>query len=142
MIGMKKVDHIGIAVASIENVLPFYKDTLGLSLVKIEEVKSEGVKVAFIDGGNIKLELLEPLHNQSPIAVFIEKKGEGIHHIAFGVEGIEQRIHELQTKGVRMINETPKKGAGGAAVAFMHPKSTHGVLYELCEKTNIKGDQS
>ena len=139
---MKKVDHIGIAVSSIENVLPFYNDTLGLKLVKIEHVESQGVKVAFLDGGNIKLELLEPLHTQSPISTFIEKKGEGIHHIAFGVEGIEERIHELQTKGVKMINETPKPGAGGAEVAFLHPKSSHGVLYELCDKTNIKGDKS
>ncbi|TMU86646.1 methylmalonyl-CoA epimerase [Bacillus sp. BHET2] len=139
---MKKVDHIGIAVSSIDNVLPFYEDTLGLSLVKIEEVGNQGVKVAFLDGGNIKLELLEPLHNDSPISTFIEKKGEGIHHIAFGVEGIAERIAELQTKGVRMINETPKTGAGGAAVAFMHPKSAHGVLYELCDKSNIKGEQA
>lgn len=101
---------------------------------------NQGVKVAFIDGGNIKLELLEPLHKESPIAKFIEKKGEGIHHIAFGVEGIEKRIKELQVSGVRMINETPKTGAGGAAVAFMHPKSAHGVLYELCDKSNIKGE--
>ncbi|MGM0852999.1 MAG: methylmalonyl-CoA epimerase [Bacillota bacterium] len=137
---MKKVDHIGIAVSSIDNVLPFYEDTLGLSLVKIEEVGNQDVKVAFIDGGNIKLELLEPLHKESPIAKFIEKKGEGIHHIAFGVEGIEKRIKELQANGVRMINETPKTGAGGAAVAFMHPKSAHGVLYELCDKSNIKGE--
>ena len=139
---MKKVDHIGIAVSSIENVLPFYNDTLGLKLVKMDHVESQGVKVAFLDGGNIKLELLEPLHTQSPISTFIEKKGEGIHHIAFGVEGIEERIHELQTKGVKMINETPKPGAGGASVAFLHPKSAHGVLYELCDKTNIKGDKS
>ncbi len=139
---MKKVDHIGIAVSSIDNVLPFYEDTLGLSLVKIEEVGNQGVKVAFLDSGNIKLELLEPLHSGSPISTFIEKKGEGIHHIAFGVEGIEERIAELRTKGVRMINETPKTGAGGAAVAFMHPKSAHGVLYELCDKSNIKGEQA
>ena len=137
---MEKVDHIGIAVSSIDHVLPFYEDTLGLTLLKIEEVVSQGVKVAFLDSGNLKLELLEPLHNESPIASFIEKKGEGIHHIAFGITGIEERIKELQTKGIRMINETPKPGAGGASVAFMHPKSAHGVLYELCDKSNIKGE--
>ncbi|BCB04653.1 methylmalonyl-CoA epimerase [Bacillus sp. KH172YL63] len=139
---MKKVDHIGIAVSSIDNVLPFYEDTLGLSLIKMETVENQGVKVAFLDGGNLKLELLQPLHNDSPISAFIEKRGEGIHHIAFSVEGIEERIKELKEKGVRMINETPKKGAGGAEVAFLHPKSAHGVLYELCDKTAIKGEQS
>ncbi|MCA1054746.1 methylmalonyl-CoA epimerase [Rossellomorea aquimaris] len=139
---MNKVDHIGIAVSSIDHVLPFYEQTLGLNVMKIEEVETEGVKVAFIDGGNIKLELLEPLHNESPIAKFIEKKGEGIHHVAFGVEGIDQRINELREKGVNMINETAKPGAGGAMVAFMHPKSSHGVLYELCDKSNIREDLS
>ncbi|TYR76346.1 methylmalonyl-CoA epimerase [Rossellomorea vietnamensis] len=137
---MKKVDHIGIAVQSIEKVLPFYTETLGLSLLEIEEVQSEKVKVAFIDGGNIKLELLEPLDETSVIASFLSKKGEGIHHVAFGVAGIQERIEELQEKGVRMIHEQPKPGAGGAQVAFMHPKSAHGVLYELCDKTNIKGE--
>lgn len=137
---MKKVDHIGIAVQSIEKVLPFYTETLGLSLLEIEEVQSEKVKVAFIDGGNIKLELLEPLDETSAIASFLSKKGEGIHHVAFGVAGIQERIQELQEKGVRMIHEQPKPGAGGAQVAFMHPKSAHGVLYELCDKTNIKGE--
>ncbi|MGF2616989.1 methylmalonyl-CoA epimerase [Rossellomorea vietnamensis] len=137
---MEKVDHIGIAVKSIEKALPFYTETLGLSLLEIEEVQSEKVKVAFIDGGNIKLELLEPLDESSAIASFLSKKGEGIHHVAFGVAGIQERIHELQEKGVRMIHEQPKPGAGGAEVAFLHPKSAHGVLYELCDKTNIKGE--
>ncbi|MGR3764940.1 methylmalonyl-CoA epimerase [Rossellomorea sp. NS-SX7] len=139
---MNRVDHIGIAVSSIEHVLPFYEQTLGLKLLRLEEVASQGVKVAFIDGGNIKLELLEPLHKESPVAKFIEKRGEGIHHVAFGVKGIEERISELRDKGVNMINETPKQGAGGAMVAFMHPKSSHGVLYELCDKSNIKEDQA
>jgi methylmalonyl-CoA/ethylmalonyl-CoA epimerase len=140
MLGMKKVDHIGIAVHSIKESLSFYNETLELPLIKIEEVLSEGVKVAFIDGGNIKLELLEPLHNDSAIAKFLQKKGEGIHHIAFGVENIQDRINELQQNGVRMIHDKPKLGAGGAEVAFMHPKSAFGVLYELCDKTNIKGE--
>jgi methylmalonyl-CoA/ethylmalonyl-CoA epimerase len=132
---MNRVDHIGIAVSSIEHVLPFYEQTLGLKLLKMEEVASQGVKVAFIDGGNIKLELLEPLHKESPVAKFIEKRGEGIHHVAFGVQDIEDRLAELKEKGVKMINESPKQGAGGAMVAFMHPKSSHGVLYELCDKS-------
>ncbi|MGM0846079.1 MAG: methylmalonyl-CoA epimerase [Bacillota bacterium] len=137
---MNKVDHIGIAVQSIEKVLPFYTETLGLSLIEIEEVQSEKVKVAFIDGGNIKLELLEPLDESSAISSFLAKKGEGIHHVAFGVSGIQERIQELRDKGVRMIHEQPKSGAAGAQVAFMHPKSAHGVLYELCDKTSIKGE--
>ncbi|EDL64596.1 methylmalonyl-CoA epimerase [Bacillus sp. SG-1] len=137
---MKKVDHIGIAVKSVEDALPFYTETLGLSLLQIEEVESQKVKVAFIDGGNIKLELLEPLDESSPIASYLAKRGEGIHHVAFGVNGIQDRIDELKEKGVNMINEQPKPGAGGAQVAFMHPKSAHGVLYELCEKTNTKGE--
>ncbi|RIW33609.1 methylmalonyl-CoA epimerase [Bacillus salacetis] len=137
---MKKVDHIGIAVKSVEEALPFYTETLGLSLLQIEEVQSQKVKVAFIDGGNIKLELLEPLDEVSPVAAFLSKRGEGIHHVAFGVNGIQERIEELKDKGVNMINEQPKPGAGGAQVAFMHPKSAHGVLYELCDKNNIKGE--
>ena len=92
------------------------------------------MRVAFIDAGNIKLELLEPMDSSSPIHKFLEKKGEGIHHIAFGVENIEKRMEELKNDGVQLLNEEPKKGAGGAMVAFLHPKSSNGVLYELCEK--------
>ena len=132
---MDKVDHIGIAVKSIEASLPYYTDVLGLSLIHIEEVVSEKVRVAFIDSGNIKLELLQPMDETSTIHSFIEKKGEGIHHIAFGVTGIQERLDELRNKGVRLIQETPKIGAGGAQVAFIHPKSSGGVLYELCDKS-------
>ncbi|XKE96225.1 methylmalonyl-CoA epimerase [Metaplanococcus flavidus] len=131
---MKKVDHIGIAVQNLDDVLPYYTETLGCPLLKIEEVESERVRVAFIDAGNIKLELLEPMDDSSAIHKFLAKKGEGIHHIAFGVENIEQRMDELKEKGVRLLNEQPKQGAGGALVAFMHPKSSNGVLYELCQK--------
>ncbi|HSJ36651.1 MAG TPA: methylmalonyl-CoA epimerase [Planococcus sp. (in: firmicutes)] len=131
---MKKVDHIGIAVRNLDEVLPYYTDTLGCPLLKIEEVASEKVRVAFIDAGNIKLELLEPMDSSSAIHKFIEKKGEGIHHIAFGVENIEQRMEELKRDGVRLLNDQPKNGAGGALVAFLHPKSSNGVLYELCQK--------
>lgn len=132
---VKKVDHIGIAVRSIEKSLPFYTDVLGLPFLGIEEVESEQVKVAFLQAGEAKLELLEPLSPESAVAKFIEKRGEGIHHVALGVEDITERIRELKEHGIRMIQDAPKRGAGGALVAFMHPKSTGGVLYELCERT-------
>ncbi|MFS0643941.1 methylmalonyl-CoA epimerase [Siminovitchia sp. 179-K 8D1 HS] len=131
---MNKVDHIGIAVQSIEAILPFYTEQLGLKCMAIEEVAAQQVRVAFIDAHNVKIELLEPLRNAGPIAAFLEKRGEGIHHIAFGVRSIQERINDLKEKGIRMIDESPRRGAGGALVAFMHPKSAHGVLYELCEK--------
>ncbi|WP_216829484.1 methylmalonyl-CoA epimerase [Alkalihalobacterium elongatum] len=130
----KKIDHIGIAVQSIENALPFYTEQLNLELLAIEEVASQGVKVAFLKIGESKIELLEPLHEESPIAKFIAKKGEGIHHIALGVVGIQERINEIKEKGIQMINNEPVKGAGGAQVAFIHPKSSGGILYEFCEK--------
>ncbi len=136
---LKKVDHIGIAVKNLDEIIPYYTETLGLKVLKIEEVASESVRVAFIDAGNVKLELLEPMSEQSAIHTFIEKKGEGIHHIAFGVEGIEERMTELREKGIRILNEQPKIGAGGAKVAFLHPKSSFGVLYELCDKSGLKG---
>lgn len=134
---MEKVDHIGIAVKSIEASLPFYTEMLALTLIKTETVKNQGVAVAFIDAGNVKLELLEPLNDDSPIAKFIEKKGEGIHHIAFKVEGIDQRITELKEEGIRFISDHPKPGAGGANVAFMHPAQAHGVLYEICDHSSL-----
>lgn len=139
MVILKKVDHIGIAVKNLDETIPYYTETLGLKVLKIEEVASESVRVAFIDAGNVKLELLEPMSDQSAIHSFIEKKGEGIHHIAFGVEGIEERMKELREKGVRILNEQPKIGAGGAQVAFLHPKSSFGVLYELCDKSGLEG---
>ncbi|MGO4887015.1 methylmalonyl-CoA epimerase [Anaerobacillus sp. MEB173] len=131
----KKIDHIGIAVSSLNDSLPFYVDHLNLSLEGIEEVPSQGVKVAFLKIGESKIELLEPLSSESPIAKFIAKRGEGIHHIALGVSDIEGRIEQLKTDGIQMINNEPVKGAGGAKVAFLHPKSSGGILYELCEKT-------
>ncbi|HAQ08565.1 MAG TPA: methylmalonyl-CoA epimerase [Bacillus bacterium] len=131
---IKKVDHIGIAVKSIEQALPFYTNVLKLPLLGIEDVESEKVKVAFLKAGETKLELLEPTSDESAIARFIEKKGEGIHHVALGVDSIQERIDEMKTRGIKMIHDVPKKGAGGAQVAFMHPKSTGSILYELCEK--------
>jgi methylmalonyl-CoA/ethylmalonyl-CoA epimerase len=135
---IKKVDHIGIAVKSLENTLPFYTDVLRLSLLGVEEVESQKVKVAFLKAGETKIELLEPTSEESPIAGFIAKRGEGIHHVAFGVASIEERIAEMKDQGIRMIDDQPRIGAGGAQIAFMHPKSAAGVLVELCEK---KGDE-
>jgi methylmalonyl-CoA/ethylmalonyl-CoA epimerase len=136
---VKKVDHIGVAVQSLEKALPFYTEVLKLPLLAIEEVESEKVNVAFLQVGDTKIELLEPTSNESPIAKFIEKRGEGIHHIALGVESIQERMNEIKSKGLRMIQDEPKIGAGGSKVAFVHPKSTFGVLYELCEKKGMKG---
>ncbi|RSK27768.1 methylmalonyl-CoA epimerase [Bacillus sp. HMF5848] len=133
---IEKIDHIGIAVKSLELSLPFYVDVLGLELEGIEQVDSERVKVAFVKIGQSRLELLEPTSSDSPIATFIEKRGEGIHHVALGVTSIEERLEELKTKGIRLIHEKPKIGAHEAKIAFLHPKSTGSVLLELCEKPN------
>lgn len=131
---MKNVDHIGIAVKNIDETIPYYEETLGLKLLAIEEIVLQKVRVAFIDAGNIKIELLEPIGDEGPIAQFLQKRGEGIHHIAFGVENIRARMKELSENGVQLLSDEPKLGAGGAEVAFVHPKSSYGVLYELCEK--------
>lgn len=135
---IKKVDHIGIAVRSLQEALPFYTEILHLPLLGVEVVESEKVKVAFLKAGESKIELLEPTSDDSAIAKHIEKRGEGIHHIALGVDSIQERINEIKEKGIRMIQDVPKEGAGGALVAFMHPKSTGSVLYELCEKKGLK----
>lgn len=134
---VKKVDHIGIAVKSLDQSLPFYTEVLKLPLLGIEEVESEQVKVAFLEAGETHIELLEPTSAESAIAKYMEKRGEGIHHIALGVHSIHERLNEMREKGIRMIQEEPKKGAGGAEIVFLHPKSASGVLYELCER---KGD--
>ncbi|PLT34779.1 methylmalonyl-CoA epimerase [Bacillus sp. V5-8f] len=131
---IKSIDHIGIAVASLEEALPLYTQVFQLKLEGIETVESQGVRVAFVSAGNTMLELLEALSPESPIAKFIEKKGQGIHHIALGVESIGERIESIRSNGIKMINETPRLGAHNAKVAFMHPKSTAGILFELCER--------
>ncbi len=128
-----KIAHIGIAVKSIDTALPFYTDKLGLSLLGREEVESEQVRIAFLGVGETRLELLEPLSDTSPIATFIAKRGEGIHHIAFDVDDIHARLARLKEDGVALINEEPKPGAHQAQVAFIHPKASGGVLYELCQ---------
>lgn len=129
-----KVDHIGVAVKNLEETLKFYQDVLGLDLHGTEIVEEQKVKVAFLPVGDTEVELLESTEEDGPIARYIEKKGEGMQHIAFKVDNIEKAIEEMKSKGVRMIDETPRYGAGGAKIAFCHPKSTHGVLVELCER--------
>lgn len=131
---MKGIDHIGIAVHSIETTLPLYTDTFQLSHVKTEIVESQKVKVAFIHANNTKIELLEPLSEDSTIQKFLNKRGEGIHHIAFNTDNIYEELEKLEQKGVQLIDKEPRIGAGGALVAFIHPKGTFGVLYELCQK--------
>jgi methylmalonyl-CoA/ethylmalonyl-CoA epimerase len=130
---IKYIEHIGIAVKSIEVAKKYYEDVLGLYCYAIEEVKDQKVKTAFFKIGDTKIELLEPTDPESPVAKFIEKRGEGIHHIAFAVKDIESSIKELQAKGVQMIDQKPRMGAEGLHIAFLHPKSTLGVLTEICE---------
>jgi methylmalonyl-CoA epimerase len=129
----EKIAHIGIAVNSIDQSLPFYHNVLGLKLTGLEEVPSENVKVAFLQIGETSLELLEPLSNESAIQKFIEKRGEGIHHIAFEVSNLVERLKAYQDQDVPLIHTTPKEGAHGSQIAFLHPKAANGVLVELCE---------
>lgn len=131
---VKKVDHIGIAVKSLDEALNFYENTLGIKCVETEVVEEQKVKVAFLPIGDTEVELLESTEEDGPIAKFIEKRGEGIQHIAYKVDDIEEAIADLKAKGIRMIDEKPRYGAGGAKIAFLHPKSTFGVLIELCER--------
>lgn len=127
------VNHIGIAVRSIESQRAFYESTLGAVFESIEDVPSQKVRVAFFRVGPVRIELLEPTDPSSTVATFLEKRGEGLHHIAFTVAGIEARIAELKESGLRMIDESPRPGAHHMRIAFIHPKSTFGVLTELCE---------
>lgn len=131
---VKKVDHIGIAVKNLEETLKFYTDVLGMNLEGTEIVEEQKVKVAFLPIGDTEMELLESTDKEGPIARYIDKKGEGVQHIAYRVDDIEKAIEEMKAKGIRMIDEKPRYGAGGAKIAFLHPKSTHGVLVELCQR--------
>lgn len=131
---LSKLDHIGIAVNSLEEALPFYRDCLGMSLTKIEVVEAQRVRVAFLSLGSESIELIEGTDEQSPIRRFIARRGEGIHHLCFQVANLEESLRELKEKGVRLIDEVPRQGAEGARVAFLHPASSHGVLIELKEK--------
>ena len=126
------IEHLGIAVKSIEDSLPYYEGILGLKCYKIEVVADQKVKTAFFKVGQTKIELLEPTSEDSTIAKFIEKRGEGIHHIAFAVPNVQENLEEVSAKGVQLIDKTPRAGAEGLDIAFLHPKSTCSVLTELC----------
>ena len=129
----KKIDHIGIAVRSIESALPFYRDQLGMIFEGSEEVAGQQVRVAFLAVGESRIELLEPTAPDSPVARFLEKNGEGIHHVAYEVADLGIALAALKTQGVRLIDETPRRGAHGAKIAFLHPKASGGVLTEPCQ---------
>ncbi|HEY0047451.1 MAG TPA: methylmalonyl-CoA epimerase [Flavobacterium sp.] len=133
---MRKIEHIGIAVRDIEVSNKLYEKLLGVAPYKSEAVESEGVKTSFFMNGPNKIELLEATSEDSPIAKFLDKKGEGIHHIAFDVEDIVSEIARLKSEGFTVLNETPKRGADNKLVAFLHPKGTGGVLIELCQEIN------
>ncbi|EMI44669.1 MULTISPECIES: methylmalonyl-CoA epimerase [Pirellulaceae] len=130
---VQSLNHIGIAVRSLDDQKAFYADTLGAEFEGVEEVPSQKVRVAFYKINDVRLELLEPTDPESPIAKFIEKRGEGMHHMAFTVDDLPARIAELQAEGLRMIDETPRPGAHHMKIAFIHPKSSCGVLTELCQ---------
>ncbi|MCX6083804.1 MAG: methylmalonyl-CoA epimerase [Caldiserica bacterium] len=131
---LKNIDHIGIAVSNLQESLSFWETSLGIELHGIEEVAEQNVRTAFLPVGGTEIELLEPTSADSSVARFIEKRGEGLHHIAIRVDDIEAALAELKAKGIQLIDETPRNGAGGARIAFVHPKATHGVLLELCER--------
>ena len=130
-----KIDHLGIAVNSIEEGKKFWTDVLGLKFEGSETVAEQKVATAFFPVGESEVELLESTAPDGPVAKYIEKRGEGIQHIAFRVENIEEALAELKEKGIRLIDEKPRTGAGGAKIAFLHPKSTNGILVELCERS-------
>jgi len=129
----KKISHVGIAVASIEEATPFYRDVLGMEFEGTEAVAEQNVNVAFFAVGESRIELLEPTADDSPVAKFLEKNGPGVHHVAYEVADLEQRLNALKAEGVRLIDESPRTGAHNTRIAFMHPKASGGVLTELCE---------
>lgn len=130
------IEHIGIAVKNLEETIKYYEEVLGLECYNIEEVKDQKVKTAFFKVGDTKIELLESTDPEGPIGKFIEKKGEGIHHLAFAVNDIDAQLQKAEEKGIRVIDKTSRKGAEGLDIGFLHPKSTFGVLTELCEDKN------
>ncbi|MDC6385400.1 methylmalonyl-CoA epimerase [Flagellimonas taeanensis] len=135
---MDKIEHIGIAVKNLEASNQLFAKLLGVPPYKMEEVASEGVRTSFFESGPNKVELLEATSADSPIAKFLEKRGEGIHHIAFAVEDIVSELARLKKEGFQLLNEIPKKGADNKLVAFLHPKGTNGVLVELCQEIKAK----
>jgi methylmalonyl-CoA/ethylmalonyl-CoA epimerase len=128
------IEHIGIAVRNIDEAKKYYEGVLGLKCYSVEEVPSQKTRTAFFMVGQTKIELLESMEPDGPIGKFIEKKGEGIHHIAFAAKNLKDALKEVEGKGIQLIDKEPKPGAEGLTIAFLHPKSTHGVLTELCEK--------
>ncbi len=146
MAGVRKLNHIGIAVKSIDQHRPFYENVVGARYEGTEEVPSQKVKVGFFEvgsgDGRVRLELLEATAPDSPVAAFIEKRGEGLHHLAFSVDDLETRLREIKGNGVRLIDETPRPGAHGTRIAFLHPKSSGGVLTEFCEESGKAGEPS
>lgn len=128
------IEHIGIAVESLEEAIPFYENMLGQKCYAVEEVKDQKVKTAFFMVGQTKIELLESTDPEGPIGKFIEKKGQGIHHIAYAVDNVDESLKELDEQGVRLIDQKGRKGAEGLNIGFLHPKSTLGVLTEVCSK--------
>ncbi|PLX93113.1 MAG: methylmalonyl-CoA epimerase [Desulfuromonas sp.] len=132
----KKINHIGIAVKNLETAIPFYRDVLGMSFEGTEDVAEQKVRVAFLQVGESRIELLEPTAVDSPVAKFLEKNGEGIHHLAYEVEDIEQALEALDAQGVRLIDRQPRKGAHNSQIAFLHPKASGGVLTEICQSGN------
>lgn len=130
------IEHIGIAVKNLEESIRYYEEVLGLTCYSIEEVADQKVKTAFFMIGQTKIELLESTSPDGPVGKFIEKKGEGVHHIAFAVDSLEEQLDSARSKGIQLIDEVPRKGAEGLDIAFLHPRSTFGVLTELCEHKN------
>jgi methylmalonyl-CoA/ethylmalonyl-CoA epimerase len=130
------IEHIGIAVRNLDEAIPFYEQVLGLKCYSIEEVKDQKVRTAFFKVGQTKIELLESTDPEGPIGKFLENRGEGVHHMAYAVENIKDCLKEVEEKGIRLIDQQPRKGAEGLSIAFLHPKSTMGVLTELCENKN------
>jgi methylmalonyl-CoA/ethylmalonyl-CoA epimerase len=136
VMNLTHIEHLGIAVKSLETAIPYYESVLGLKCYAVEEVAEQKVKTAFFKVGQTKIELLESTDPEGPVGKFIEKKGEGVHHIAFAVEGLQETLDLVAEKGVSLIDKAPRKGAEGLNIAFLHPKSTFGVLTELCEDPN------
>lgn len=128
------IEHIGIAVLNLEEAIAYYQNILGLECYAIEEVKDQKVKTAFFKVGDTKIELLESTDPEGPIGKFIEKKGQGVHHIAFAVDQVDESLQDAESKGIQLIDKTGRKGAEGLTIGFLHPKSTLGVLTELCSK--------
>ena len=130
------IEHIGIAVKSLDEAIPYWENVLGLKCYNIEEVADQKVRTVFFKVGEVKIELLESTSEDGTVAKFIEKKGEGVHHVAFAVNDIEGALADVEAQGIQLIDKAPRKGAEGLSIAFLHPKSTFGVLTELCEDKN------